>query len=221
MRFLLLALFTLCLFPFVSFAQEPPALFEDDPETAEEQIERLLNEQEERPLEIYDYANRNERICKRIFHTEIHPNAINNVCSCVSKRIPMEMTVEQVKAINAGGEEGRFQLGRLMMFVYQPCLANPIARNLHAECVTDNRVKYAIYDPFNFCNCIYERMEMRIRQFSGSMLEQFNKEGKLKTDPISTLLPVRDYRPLQQHEHSVCFKRHHRDAKMRATSNQR
>ena len=85
MRFLaFLFFFSLIIAPF-GYAQDSavPLFGEEKPKTAEEEIEELLGNQieDKKPKTIEDYAYINHKQCVKAFHTEIHPDAIKEICN--------------------------------------------------------------------------------------------------------------------------------------------
>ncbi len=213
MRYFLFSILFSFIFVLPVAAQDAPKgilMEEDKPKTAAEEIEEMFGEsEEEKALQsVYQYANDHYKRCLKVQHHVLHGKSLEMMCSCVSANMGEAMTLEQIADISKNTEEGRLQLGRMLMFVYLPCIKQPIYSTISDQCLGSQKNRYTMKNQRATCQCISERVSARMEEFAPQHIQYVLGSRINQFDPIELLIPFKSYERQHKHLSRVCIRKH-------------
>lgn len=189
-----------------------PSIFStpEKPKSAADEIEELLGGDvgEKAPENILDYLKVHYKRCLKTRHPVLHGRNLESLCSCVSANLSETMTFEQVAALSKNNPEGQFQLGRMLMFVYLPCIKQPIYNTIRDQCTGSQKNYYLMKDKSGTCQCIADRVSGKMEEYAPQHIERVTRKRPETLEPIDLLIPTLNYETTFTHESHVCIERH-------------
>lgn len=190
MRFLLV----LCCF--VSFAL--PVYAQDD-------LEALLNGEEPKAAETIEiYAQRYLTSCQEQEHFALKGQSLAAYCRCSAREIPEIMTLQDIHAIETGGNEGTFQLARMMLLVYSPCLQTPLRSEIYGRCMSSVENKYTMSNQRAHCVCRADGISEDMANDAPKTIEYALQQGFDDENPLDILIDQKTYQNRWRYHYQKC-----------------
>ncbi|MEM7650782.1 MAG: hypothetical protein AAF204_01710 [Pseudomonadota bacterium] len=180
--------------------KERPSASVQTPRPEEQEIMELLDqapkkEEAERPApqSINDFANRYFDNCMKQQHPNLQGEQKELLCGCTAANIPGNMTVQNMRDMQQNTPEGATQRGRMLLFVYTPCIEYPTKALIYDRCVNDPQVRGGLKRYTQVCDCLSDGMA------------GFMKERAPKTVENALALNINDIDPLRVLMESKAF----------------
>ncbi len=154
MRFLLLLLAFIVVLA-------PPARAQDllREHRAEDPAAKLLDKHGGAPQTVNEYANLYFQNCVPATEAGTTLEEYNvTQCGCTAAKMPEFMTLKNMKALFTKTKEGEFQMGRVLMLAYMPCLYDTINQFVFDGCYYSDEMRKNMNHPTKVCKCYGRKM---------------------------------------------------------------
>ncbi len=83
--------------------------------------------------------------------------AQDSLCTCTAKKMQETMSVEDIRTMGQNDQVGRDMLNKMLIDVYAPCMAEPLAEILEDQCLLGDDKKIKHMHKANLCACMAEK----------------------------------------------------------------
>ncbi len=160
------------------------------------------------PQNINEFANQYYNNCMTKATAVLNGNNLETLCTCTAAQIPNNMTVDQMKAMNTDTEEGALQRGRMLLFVYAPCIEYPTKALIMDQCVNNPDVKAKMKKPTKVCDCLSSGMADFMRESAPEHIRRALEENKTDLDPLRELMESKTFDNASRYHMATCVQKH-------------
>lgn len=125
---------------------------------AEDPAAKLLDKHGGAPSTVNEYANLYFNNCVASAQSKDFEEYNVTQCGCTSAKMPEFMTLKNMKALFTKTKEGEFQMGRVLMLAYMPCMYDTIYQFVFDGCFYSEETRKGFTHPTKVCKCYGKRM---------------------------------------------------------------
>ena len=114
--------------------------------------------------------------------------AQDSLCTCTSEKMKTAMSVEEIQAMGQNDQAGRDMLNKMLLDVYSPCMAEPLAEILEDQCRMGDDSKIRHMHKAELCACIAQKTgEWFVTNGRDAMAEVLAANPNI-SDPIAPVM---------------------------------
>lgn len=83
--------------------------------------------------------------------------AQDSLCTCTAEKMKTAMSVEQIRTMGQNDQDGRNMLNKMLLDVYAPCMAEPLAEIIEDQCRLDEKMEVKGMHKTELCACVAQK----------------------------------------------------------------
>lgn len=169
---------------------------------------KLLDKDGGLPQTVNEYANLYFQNCHKANKETDLDQYVTSQCACTASKMTEFMDLKNMRALFTKGQEGDFQMGRVMMLGYLPCLYDTIYEFVFDGCYYPNEMRKKMRSPRKVCECYSHKMGDFIASkgefFIPGLVRNGYDPSKAVANPLAHIIGSQDFDHQSKYEFEQC-----------------
>lgn len=151
----------------------------------EDPTAKLLDKDGGVPQTVNEYANLYFQNCHKANTDTELDEYVSSQCGCTASKMTEFMDLRNMKTLFTKTQEGDFQMGRVMMLAYLPCLYDSIYEFVFDSCYYSDEMRKKMNNPRGICECYSHKMGDYVASKGESFVPGFVRDGFVSSKAVA------------------------------------